>query len=410
MFRVADHAGPGRGQRRHHQRSPAPQVRRSQLRAPQHPARPDTQRSSIDLNLRAKTFKTGRAAEPSLKDDIFDAALPLGAEHSRRQQRGRICGKGRVNAREHPPGPIQPPEAGEPDAVAALLHPAPHLFQNFQHRRIEQSRAAAQFGAPARCRHRAGQRGGKNAVRQRRKHAAGKVPPPLDAEGGTSRPLDACTAAVQKCGQVCDLRLPRRTPQHGGASGAGRCQHERLRGPHAGETQGDLCPMQAGRSRQHQPAGACLPLHRPHLAQPGQMQVDGPRPDVAPAGQTRLGTAQLCQQRRTEEDGRPHLFGSLPRKAAVLRGTRDKDILPFPPGRTACAPQKRQARRHIRKARHGPQTHIAAEHRRRKQRQHAVFRRRDAHCTVQRAAAHHHNPVFHKCSPHFAKDTPRYAK
>lgn len=158
------------------------------------------------------------------------------------------------------------------------------------------------------------------------------------------------------------------------------------------------------------PDGACLPLHRPHLAQPGQMQVDGPRPDVAPAGQARLGTAQLCQQRRTEEDGRPHLFGSLPRKAAVLWGTRDKDILPFPPGRTACAPQKRQARRHIRKARHGPQAHIAAEHRRRKQRQHAVFRRRDAHCTVQRAAAHHHDPVFHKCSPHFAKDTPRYAK
>ena len=126
--------------------------------------------------------------------------------------------------------------------------------------------------------------------------------------------------------------------------------------------------------------------------------------------QALLGTAQLCQQRRTEEDGRPHLFGSLPRKAAVLRGTRDKDILPFPPGRTACAPQKRQARRHIRKARHGPQAHIAAEHRRCKQRQHAVFRRRDAHCTVQRAAAHHHDPVFHKCSPHFAKDTPRYAK
>ena len=137
MFRMPNHAGPGRGQRRHHQRSPAPQVRRSQLRAPQHPARPDTQRSSIDLNLRAKTFKTGRTAEPPLKDDVFDAALPLGAEHSRRQQRSRIRGKGRVNAREHPPGPIQPPEAGEPDAVAALLHPAPHLFQNFQHRRIE---------------------------------------------------------------------------------------------------------------------------------------------------------------------------------------------------------------------------------------------------------------------------------
>ena len=203
----------------------------------------------------------------------------------------------------------------------------------------------------------------------------------------------------------------RRAPQHGGALGARRRQHQRFRRPHAGEAQGDLSPVEAGGGRQHQPARPGVPLHSPHLPQPGQMQIDGPGPDPAPAGQIRLGTAQLRQQRRTEQDGRPHLFRRLSRKRTGFRRAGEDNILPFPPG---CAPRSLQqckAHRHIRKAGHRPQPHpLRAQHGRRKQRKHAVFCRRDAHRTVQRTAACYHDPVFHKCSPHFAKDTPQYAK
>ena len=112
--------------------------------------------------------------------------------------------------------------------------------------------------------------------------------------------LDAAAAPVQKSGKVGDLRFPGRPPQDGPASGTGSGQQKRLGGPYAGETQGDLGPVQAGGSCQHQPPFPSFQLHRPHFCQPRQMQVDGPGPDAAPAGQAGLGAAQPCQQGRAE--------------------------------------------------------------------------------------------------------------
>ena len=357
MFRMGDDAGARRRQRRQHQRSPAPQVGRFHGGSPQRTARRHRKRSSIYPHLRAKAFKTDGAAEPPLKDHILDAAFPLGAEHGRRQQRGRVGGQRRVDAGEHPPCPVQPPEPGNSDALAARLHPAAHLFQNFQHRRIQPRRAAEQFRPPPSRRSSTGQRGGKNAVRQGRKDAATQIPPPLDPDCRAPRTLDGRTAAVQEFRQICDLRLPRRAPQHGGALGARRRQHQRFRRPHTGEAQGDLSPVEAGGGRQHQPARPGVPLHSPHLPQPGQMQIDGPGPDPAPAGQIRLGAAQLRQQRRAEQDGRPHLFRRFPRKCTGFRRAGEDNILPFPPGRAPRSPQQCKAHRHIRKAGHCPQPH-----------------------------------------------------
>ena len=141
-------------------------------------------------------------------------------------------------------------------------------------------------------------------------------------------------------------------------------------------------------------------LHRPHFCQPRQMQVDGPGPDAAPAGQAGLGAAQPCQQGRAKQDGGPHLSRCLPRQGAVGRRTGEYRITALPPGGTAHAPQKCHAVFHVRKAGHSLEPHLSrAEQRCRKKRQNAVFRCRNFYASVQRAAPCHHDPFLHVRAP-----------
>ena len=117
----------------------------------------------------------------------------------------------------------------------------------------------------------AGQCGGEDAIRQRRKIAAGKRPPPFDVNRRSPRALDTPAAAVQEVGKVRDLRLPRRAPQDGGASGAGSGQQQRLRRPHAGEAEGEVCPVESPRRGQHQLSRPGVQLLCPHPGQTFQM-------------------------------------------------------------------------------------------------------------------------------------------
>ena len=151
------------------------------------------------------------------------------------------------------------------------LHGAAHLFQNFQHRRIEHGRASGEFHPPSGSSGGAGQCGGEDAVRQGRKIAARKRPPPLDVDRRSPRALDTPAAAVQEVGKVGDLRLPRRAPQDGGASGADSGQQQCLRRPHAGEAEGEVCPVESPWRGQHQPSRPGVQLLCPHPGQTFQM-------------------------------------------------------------------------------------------------------------------------------------------
>ena len=223
---------------------------------------------------------------------------------------------------------------------------------------------------------------------------------PLDAESGAACPLNAAAAPVQKSGKVGDLRFPGRSPQDGPALGTGSGQQKRLGGPYAGETQGDLGPVQAGGSCQHQPPLPSFQLHRPHFCQPCQMQVNGPGPDAAAAGQAGLGAAQPCQQGCAEQDGGPHLSRCLPRHSAVGRRTGEYCITALPPGGTAHAPQKRHAMFHVRKVGHSLEPHLSrAEQRCSKKRQNAIFCSRNFYTSIQRAAPCHHDPFLHVRAP-----------
>ena len=170
--------------------------------------------------------------------------------------------------------------------------------------------------------------------------------------------------------------------------------------PTLGKRRVDLGPVQAGRSCQHQPPLPSFQLHRPHFCQPRQMQVDGPGPDAAAAGQAGLGAAHPCQQRRAEQNGGPHLSRCLPRQGAVGRRAGEYRITALPPGGTAHAPQKRHAVLHIRKAGHSLEPHLSrAEQRCRKKRQNAVFCSWNFYASVQRSAPCHHDPFLHVRAP-----------
>ena len=152
----------------------------------------------------------------------------------------------------------------------------------------------------------------------------------------------------------------------------------------------------------------------PHFCQTRQMQIHGPRPDLTPAGQRRLRPAQPRQQRRTEQDGGPHLFRCLPRKGAAEGCAGNTHIAPLPAGLFPGAAHEGKAGLHIREPRHPPQPDgLCAQQTCRDQWQHAVFCRRDAHGSLQGSPSCHHDlfcPLCHIRSPHSAKDTTDYAK
>ena len=121
------------------------------------------------------------------------------------------------------------------------------------------------------------------------KIAAGKPPPPLDAQCGSPRTLDTPAAAVQKFGKVGDLRFPGRAPQDGGASGADSSQQQGLRRSHAGEAEGDVGPMEAPPAR---PAPAFPPRR------PAPLPPSGPDlPDVSRWGGRRYCTRRAAKSR-----------------------------------------------------------------------------------------------------------------
>ena len=200
-------------------------------------------------------------------------------------------------------------------------------------------------------------------------------------------PLHAAAAAVQECRQIDDLRLPRRTAQHGFALRADGRQQQRFGGAHTGEPQRDVRTVQPRRSGQDQPC-SLLAAVRSHLRKAGKMQVDGPCTNAAPAGQNGLHPAKPCQQRRAEQDGRPHPCCGLWLQTADRRHALHRDVTALPAGRAARTPQKDKAGVHIRKLRHRQQAHRAAAQKgRRQQRQDTVFGCRDVHRTVQRHTA-----------------------
>ena len=121
---------------------------------------------------------------------------------------------------------------------------------------------------------------------------------------------------------------------------------------------GDLCPVQAGRSRQHQPAGACLPTLPPPsgAARPDAGRWAAPRCCTRRASSSRHGPALPAAAHR--RGWTPAFVRQFAPEGCCSAEHQRQGYPPLSHRAAACAPQKRQARRPS-KSRHGPQAHIA---------------------------------------------------
>ena len=253
------------------------------------PCRPARQKPSAQPNRRSKITSSMLL---SLSAQSIAAASSGAASVAR-------AGYAPVNTR---PAPCSRPKREIRAVIPCRFHLAPHLSQNFQHRRIER-RARSRSVPPGRppphsrrpaWKQKCGRAGAKNSTR--------KAPAaPRCGSCELPAPSHAAAAPVQESGKVGDLRLPGRPPQDGPAPGTGSGQQKCLGGPHAGETQGDLGPVQAGGSRQHQPPFPSFQLHASPSAPapPDAGQWAGPRCGSPPGSTVWPGPAVPAAARRT---------------------------------------------------------------------------------------------------------------
>ncbi len=130
-------------------------------------------------------------------------------------------------------------------------------------------------------------------------------------------------------------------------------------------------------------------------------------PRYGSPGQHGAYPPQPRQQRRAEQDGRPHPACGLRCKVGAHRLSLHRQRCPLPACRAAHAPQQGKTVLYVRQARHILQPHRpAAQQRSCQQRQHTVFGRRHFHPALQRPPArndpipsHAKTPVLQKI-PH----------
>ena len=195
-------------------------------------------------------------------------------------------------------------------------------------------------------------------------------------------------AGTQKVRQVAYFWLAGSPAQDGCAARLGRGHHQGHGGPHAGQAQGEIYPVE--RSAPPQCHGDALQFHLgTHGRQPGQVDVHGTGAQLAAAGQRQAHLAHPAEQRRQVEHRAAHgpgeVVGNLPLQ--VLAGGNEQ-VTPLPFGLGTHGLQQRQAGGDIGQGRHGPQAAGGtAQQGGSQQRQYAVFGGGGPYAAVKRPPA-----------------------
>ena len=129
---------------------------------------------------------------------------------------------------------------------------------------------------------------------------------PLHHNDGAPRAADLPAHAVDKVLQVDDLRLLRRVADDRRPLRLGGGEDDVLRRPDAGEVQQHFRAAQPPARTVYVPAVLRDVDAQP--PQPAQMQVDGPQPDVAPAGVRDARPAEARNDRPQHKDGGAQLL------------------------------------------------------------------------------------------------------
>ena len=263
-------------------------------------------------------------------------------------------------------------------ASAHLPHLAARFLKGGKHGQDVGVIHVPQGNAPSRhcCRSHVG--GGNNAVGHHPVLAAEKLLHPVNDDAALPRPVNAPAAAVEIGGEIRDFRLPGSVCDNGSTLGAHRCQHQVFRGSHAGEGKGHIGPLDPPRRPTLKAPAPFLNLH-PQLLQGGDMQVNGPRPQFAAAGEAEPGLPAPGDNGTQKHNGRSHFPHKLLGHLAAGHGVVHNQIRAFP---GAAAPQVLQnaySRFHVRQVGAVVQHALAlAQNRCRQNRQRAVLGPLDA--------------------------------
>ena len=228
--------------------------------------------------------------------------------------------------------------------------------------------------------------------------------------------MDVRPHFLQKVLQVHDLRLTGRVGDHGDALCAAGGQHGVFRGAHAGQGQQDVRAVQ--RLSAAQQAAADLVDLRPQGAQGGQMQVNGPGAQLAPAGVRQLRLPAAAENGPQKDDGRAHSpHQRLRNVPAGDAGGVDQQVVCRPFRLTAQVPQDLRRCLHIAQAGAVHDAALSAGQQRGGQhRQHAVLGALHRDTAVQRTAPlypqiRHIAPPFQWFYPSYARRSlPRYSR
>ena len=271
------------------------------------------------------------------------AALPPGqGGHERRLGVGREAG---VGGRAHRPHPLEGAVPAQADGLRPALHVAPRLPQHGAH-------CGQVAVVHPRHFHRAAGGGRRSQVGSRYDAvahdgiaAAVEGDAALHRDHRAARPVHLRPYSPQKALEIHDLRLPGGVGDGGGAGGAHRRQHGVLRGPHAGQGEHEVRPPQGSLSPQ---AAAVLGDAAAQAPDGPQVEVDGPGPQLTPAGGAQLGPSHAAQDGPQEDDGGAHLphqrVGHVPARGG---GGVHHHGVPLPLRPAAQVPEDVQGGRHV---------------------------------------------------------------
>ena len=305
MVDTADPALPLGAEGRHHQGCSAPEVRGLHLCALELVHAAHHGHPALHPDIRPHADQLIHMAVAVLKDVLHKHRGPPALQQSCHQDRLGVGGKSRIGRGAHRPDGVQLPAAAQEHCVSRAMYLTARLMERAGDRGQVAVVHLPQLHLASRRRHRREVGCGHNAVGHDSVLAVVGGAAPLDRDCGTAGPPHFVSHAVQEGLEILDLRLPGGVHQDGGALTATGGQNHVLRGAHAGDAQGDLPPPHLPRLAA-QAASALLDLG-PQLPQGRQVQVNGPGPQLAPAGHGQVGPAAAGQNGPQENHRGAHL-------------------------------------------------------------------------------------------------------
>ena len=218
----------------------------------------------------------------------------------------------------------------------------------------------------------------------------------VDLDRGGPGTVDLRAHLLEVRGEIGQLRLPGRVPDHGGARGHRGGEQEILRRPHGRDLEEHLCTDQAIRRGAVQNSVAELE-YRSHGLEARHVEVDRPRAEVVAPRKGHMRLTGSCEEGTEHEDRRPHLAHEIQRRLRIrVLGHRDREdgALPVDRGSDVAEDARhdvdvedvRDVLDHMRTGSEQGRHHVL---------EHGVLGAQDADASVERCSTAHDDRIRH---------------